>query len=181
MLQTTRNDLERYANARQQLPDAGAISLLIIDAERSAVVSGNATEPAAVLEMHIGDQRSARELLRHTPPQRAEFEMAIEPLEDEIIRIHRAMQPDSLLVGDSAALREIAELAGVAPSEKMRLSLDAMERVFSRLAAVINGKPASSEGIPEDNAFAIRLVILREFMHHLGFAEITVLAPAQAS
>jgi len=51
-----------------------------------------------------------------------------------------------------------------------------MERVFSRLAAVVQGKPAAHEGIPDDNAFAATLLILREFMHHLGFSSIGLLS-----
>lgn len=181
MLQPTHTQLARYASARQQLPDAAAITLLDIGDKRSAVISGTGSAAASVLAMEIGAQRSARELLRHTPPQRVEFEMAIEPLEDEMIRIHPRMASASTLVGDSAELREVALLAGIPAAPVMTLPIDAMERVFSRLAAVVNGRPARSEGIPEDNAFAIRLIILREFMHHLGFEQMVILPPATAA
>jgi hypothetical protein len=50
-----------------------------------------------------------------------------------------------------------------------------MERTFDRLAQVSLGRPASSEGLPASNSFSATLLILREFMHHLQFAGITVL------
>ncbi|MYM95524.1 hypothetical protein [Duganella vulcania] len=50
-----------------------------------------------------------------------------------------------------------------------------MHRYAPGLAAVIQGKPAAHEGIPDDNAFAATLLILREFMHHLGFSSIGLL------
>lgn len=50
--------------------------------------------------------------------------------------------------------------------------MEAVERLFDLLASLSLGRPASSAGIPDTPAFAARLLILREFMHHLGFAEI---------
>ncbi len=162
----------RMAIIRAQSQSGAALTLLDIEAEYTMVAS--TTPEAVLLELEIGAERSARELLRHTPPQRSEFEMAIEPIEDEIIRIHRLIEMNSVLVTDSPELKAIALLAGVPEGTEMLLHIDAMERVFSRLAAVIQGKPASSEGIPEDNAFAMRLLILREFMHHLQFDSIRI-------
>jgi hypothetical protein len=36
------------------------------------------------------------------------------------------------------------------------------------------GRPPASEGLPAGGAFAATLLILRELMHHLKFAAITV-------
>ncbi len=160
---------ERIALIRQRLQATDALTMLDISSENSIVVSDIVEQRINVIPLEIGAQRSARDLLRHTPPQRLEFEMAIEVIEDEIIRHHRDISTNSILVTDSLEIKQIAQLAGIAVSETMVMEIDAMERVFSRLAAVIQGKPASSEGIPEDNTFAIRLLILREFMHHLHF------------
>jgi hypothetical protein len=52
-----------------------------------------------------------------------------------------------------------------------------VERVFNRLAAVAQGRPAAHEGLPEDPAFAARLLVLRELMHHMPFAAVTLLSP----
>lgn len=77
---------------------------------------------------------------------------------------------------NDVTLRDIALLAGVPESAEMCLDLDAMERTFSRLTAVIQGKPAAQDGIPDGNAFVATLLILREFMHHLHFSCIGILA-----
>jgi len=49
-----------------------------------------------------------------------------------------------------------------------------MEKTFDRLASVSLGRPAAHEGLPDSTAFAATLLILREFMHHLKFASLTV-------
>ena len=164
-----------HVNAlRRNLKIEGPMSVLHISNEWSSVTTSNNDEELAFLKMEIGAERSARELLRYTPPRRQEFEMAIEPIEDEIIRIHRSLPKSSTLVTDSEEIREIALMAGHQHKGMIVLQIDEMERVFSRLAAVIQGKPARAEGIPESNSFAIRLLILREFMHHLNFSKIII-------
>ena len=57
----------------------------------------------------------------------------------------------------------------------MALSREAVEGTFERLAQAASGRPLSSCGIPADPEFAARLLILREFMHHLQFDEIVCL------
>lgn len=49
-----------------------------------------------------------------------------------------------------------------------------MEQTFERLAAVAEGRPVGQEGLPESTEFAAALLILREFMHHLGFSAVHV-------
>ncbi len=65
-------------------------------------------------------------------------------------------------------------LSGVAPGAWMELPRVAMEQTFERLAAVAEGRPVALEGLPETPEFAAALLILREFMHHLGFSAIHV-------
>jgi len=65
-------------------------------------------------------------------------------------------------------------MAGVAPGAGMVLPLGAMEQTFERLAAVAEGRPVVQEGLPESTEFAAALLILREFMHHLGFSAVHV-------
>jgi hypothetical protein len=50
-----------------------------------------------------------------------------------------------------------------------------MEQIFERLATIISGRPASSDTLPTDNAFAATLLILRELMFHLKFTEIRII------
>ena len=51
-----------------------------------------------------------------------------------------------------------------------------MEQTFERLIALALGRPALREGIPTSAEFAATLLIMREFMHHMQFASITVKA-----
>lgn len=111
---------------------------------------------------------------RHQPPTPDEMETAIMVVEDEVTRLRHDITPHARLHSEDNAIRAIARLAGIAEDEEMHLSLDAVERTFDRLALVINGRPATFEGFPDDNDFAATLLILREFMHHLQFAEIVV-------
>ncbi len=55
---------------------------------------------------------------------------------------------------------------------QMRLTLEAMKRLFPRLAAVSEGRPAANEGLSESVEFATTLLLLRELMHHMPFAEL---------
>ena len=75
-----------------------------------------------------------------------------------------------------AVVRDIALMAGVAPGACMLLPLDRMEQTFERLAAVAEGRPVLLEGLPDSTVFAAALLILREFMHHLGFSALHVRA-----
>jgi exopolyphosphatase/pppGpp-phosphohydrolase len=167
--------MTRYQQILSQLPDPGNITVLHLAAEQTGVASGSGIAPPVTQILALGSQRSAREFFKRTPPGRLEFELAIDPVEDEIIRVSKLLAPHSTLYSSDEVLRQIALLAGVPDSAAMLLDLDAMERCFSRLAAVIQGKPAAHEGMPSDNALAASLLILREFMHHLGFASICIL------
>ena len=89
-------------------------------------------------------------------------------------RARPLMTRDTRLTTTDPAIRHIAVLAGVTESPRMALSLEAMERTFDRLAQVSLGRSASLEGLPESPDFAATLLILREFMHHLQFAEISI-------
>ena len=94
-------------------------------------------------------------------------------VEDEVTRAREAASGSALHTMDGA-IRRIALLAGVAESPEMALSLEAVEKTFDRLSGVVLGRPATSEGLPAGGAFAATLLILRELMHHLKFAAITV-------
>lgn len=164
-----------YAAVRAQLASAGHITVLHIGADETTVAVGDGPAPAALRTLAMGAMRTSRDYFKQSPPGRLEFEIAIEPVEDEITNLRGMLPPVSTLYSTDAGLRHIALLAGVPDSADLCLDLEAMERVFSRLAAVIQGKPAAHEGIPDDNAFVATLLILREFMHHLRFASIHIL------
>ena len=79
-----------------------------------------------------------------------------------------------MLVTRDSALRAIAWIAGLPDQPTLTLSIERVEETFDRLAAVSLGRPAAHEGLPDSVAFAATLLILREFMHHMNFASLTI-------
>ncbi len=104
----------------------------------------------------------------HDPPTPAELERAIEMVEEEVMRTHGAGPSEPLLRASGDALREVADAAGGAD----RLSLDAVEQMFQRIASVSLGDPSAGRGLPSGMRFVATLLILREFMHHGGFTAV---------
>lgn len=164
----------QFGKARVGVPDGTAITVLHIGEEQTAVATGTTTVPDVVLVLAIGSKRTAADFFKHTPPMPGELENAIMVIEDEVTRLRQITAAASRLVTSDAAIREIALVAGGPGQSELILTLDAVERTFELLAAFALGRPASSAGIPANAAFAATLLILREFMHHLQFASVTV-------
>lgn len=156
------------------------VVLLHIGDMQTTVTSSHGNQPQRLIVLDIGAQRTAAAYFRHTPPTAIEMENAIMAVEDEVTRASKMVDGSSALLTTDAAIREIALLSGVPQLPVMILSLEAMERTFDRLAAVTLGRPVSQAGIPATPAFAATLLILREFMHHLQFAAITIQQPLAA-
>ena len=165
---------KRYGAVRWCVPDATTLVLLHIGATQTGVAVGSDANPGTLLTLTIGSEKTARDHFKHTPPSALELENAIATVEDEVTRARHLVSAGARLCTTDAAIREIARLSGVTEGPTMRLSLDAMERTFDRLTQVSLGRPASFEGLPASPSFAATLLILREFMHHLQFADIIV-------
>ena len=163
-----------YASMRTELADESPVTVVHVGAEQTLVASGKGTEPDAVIVLAIGAQKTSDDFFRHNPPTPLELENAIMTVEDEVARARAIIVDDSRLFTRDAGIREIALIAGLPDQPALTLSLETMEKTFDRLAAVSLGRPASHEGLPGNAAFAATLLILREFMHHLKFASITV-------
>jgi exopolyphosphatase/pppGpp-phosphohydrolase len=166
---------QSYAAARQRVDAAASLVVLHIGAQQSGIAVGQGPAPELVKLLPLGAERTAHAFFKTAPPTPLALEHAIQVVEDVVMPLRTVIPREALLFSADAALREIALLAGAGPEEPMRLTLDAMERVFNRLSAVVQGSPASHQGLPESNTFAATLLILREFMHHLQFAQIEVL------
>jgi exopolyphosphatase/pppGpp-phosphohydrolase len=152
--------------------DAAMITLQIGDSE-TIVNLPDGARPAQAMRLPIGAASIAAAHFRHDPLSEADMENAIQAVEDVVMPLHWQLPPGVPLAGTDPALREIALLAGVAPAESMLLTVEGVESVFDRLAAVVTGSTAARQGIPAGPAFAATLLILREFMHHLKFDAIT--------
>ncbi|MBL8830560.1 MAG: hypothetical protein JNM18_26540 [Planctomycetaceae bacterium] len=62
---------------------------------------------------------------------------------------------------------------GSPDAETVELEISTVEDVFGRLASVAYGAPATQLGIPESRSFAAAVLVLRELMHHAGFASVS--------
>ena len=165
---------KRYDALQAQLAPDTPITVLELGAEHTGVASGSAHAPAATLVLAIGSQHTARAFFKHAVPTPLELETAIATVEDEVTRARAILAQGSQLYTTDAAVREIALLAGVPAAATLHLTLEAVEHTFNRLTALSLGRPATQDVLPPNAAFAATLLILREFMHHLQFASITV-------
>lgn len=163
-----------YSAVRRSLKTEEPVTVLHIGSTHTSVAVGTGAEPSSVLVLPIGYEKTGSDFFHHTPPTPEEVENAINLVEDEVTRVAKVTGPGSTLHTADASIREIARLAGVSDQPVMTLSRDEMERFFSRFAAVSMGRPAAMEKIPVDPSSAARLLILREFMHHLGCESISV-------
>jgi len=102
------------------------------------------------------------------------MENAIMLVEDELFHIRHAMVKGSTLSTTDASVRLIAPIAGVPDQSYLTLTRELVEQTFNRLAAIVQGRPASLDSLPTNAEFCATLLILREFMHHLDFASIDV-------
>ena len=153
---------QRYA----QLGLIGPATLLHIGARQTQVM----TDGASVLPLELGSDKTVTQFFHHLPPTPGEMELAIMTVEDEVTRIHRQVDNQSALYLLGENLAPIAQATGVeADAHGWLLTQDDIERLFKRYEQVMLGRPAAQEGVPLENAFAARLLIVREFMHHLGF------------
>ena len=172
---TTETLKQSYAAARLYTGVHGCVVVLHIGAEQSGIAVGSGPDADLVKLLPLGSERTAREHFKTTPPTPLAMEYAIQVVEDVVMPLRLKIPREALLFSTDAALCQIARLAGAEQTEPMRLTLDTMERLFNRLSAVVEGSPSVHQGLPQSNSFAATLLIVREFMHHLQFAQIEVL------
>jgi exopolyphosphatase/pppGpp-phosphohydrolase len=150
-------------------------TLLEIGPEHTAIVIRDDAVAPVRLMLQLGTANVSRDHFRHTPPTPRELEDAIQAVEDEIGSIHSRITGASQLVTKDIAIRELARLAGASPNPTLSLSREAVEATFNRMVATSSNQPPGRDGLPTNADFTATLLILREFMHHLDFASITVL------
>lgn len=128
----------------------------------------------AVHMLPLGTQAWGAVALRHNPPTAAELEAAIMTVEDHVMPLAKVLPPGGALHTQDAGVLALARLVGQTGELPVRMPIEQVERLFEQLSAVALGRPAVSGGVPTDAAFSATVLVLREFMHHLGFSQITV-------
>ena len=168
---------------------------LALGPERGRRYHGRVTEPVVHLKVdgddvrfavaskiiHAGSLRKVRDALKHEPPRAEELEAAIDIIEEFIMPVVRELPAGGQLVSSSEAMLDVVRAIGGSAREIRHsrasgnpVSVEEVEALFNRLADVATGMPAETLGVPVSRSFATHLLLLREVMHHGGFAGMRV-------
>jgi len=130
-----------------------------------------AEEPDAVWEFAVGTEKIAKEFFKHNPPTSGEVENAIATVEDEIMPVSKLIPQNSRLMTFDEGIHEIEQQLPFPSSNisAMILFRDNLETVFTYLAAIVSGRPASWHNIPTTPSFIANIIIVREIMFHMDF------------
>lgn len=162
-----------YAQALKDYPSHTSITLLHVGEHKTVVAYASDKETMKICSLNMGLQNvgssSSDTVFQKYPPTALELENAIMVVEDEIMPLAKLLpHPSTLILTD-----EITYLLKlVAGYDKSILSIDDVEDLFRRLAEVSEGSPMLSSGLPMRSDFAAAVLIVREFMHHLGFESV---------
>jgi len=131
---------------------------------------------SVTITLPVGFEAIAERYFKHTPPTYNEVEYAINFIEDEIEKVApEIVRRGYQLVTDTPFIRDIAKLCGVEPSEEMVLSRDTHEHVFGQYAEIAMGRPPRPHEADISPRFYAQMLILREYLHHLLFENVTVI------
>ncbi len=172
---------EVLASVRQEMPGLNAISLLHLGAEKSWLVTSVDADQGRLLELNLGTDKTAHSHFKGAIPTSLEVETIIATIEDEIMPLGRQIPAGSQLCTSDADLGEIAKLSGAQSGPIVRLTIEALEQLFNRWVAFVEGRPATQDPLPGTHRFALCLLILREVMHHWQVGEVIILKDALRS
>ncbi|HBX46686.1 hypothetical protein [Limibacterium fermenti] len=160
-----------FSRAKQDLHPDHNILILHIGEDFTFLINANGTDKAPQSwVLPIGSNVTSNKYFIHKPPTADEIEYAIIEVEDEIMALNPTIEKGKYrLMSFDPLVHDIAGYAGVTGN---KLPIKEMESVFSRVAAIVSGRPASMDILPDSNEFAAGLLIVREVMHHLYFQEI---------
>lgn len=159
-----------YSDSRAGLAPAldSALVLLQIGECESRVVAGTADAARDHWSLPLGASAIGGQPFRHDPPAPIDLENAIAVVEDALVPLAKAWtRPAALLVSGESVGPLVTQLS--AGQSEAFVTRDAVENLFQMMVAraslgVAGGGEASSERVSPST-----LLILREFLHHLGF------------
>lgn len=125
------------------------------------------------LALDLGTDRTAQRFFQSERPTPMELERAIDHVEDEVMRASAWAAHRLPLATNHPIVHSLAQGQGAS-----LLSQAVVEALFQRMASGALGDPSALKGLPEGREAAATLLILRELMHHLSFAEVAVIAAA---
>ena len=125
-------------------------------------------------EFSLGVDALVRQSFRHEPPRPIELEHAIDVTEEVVMPLATQFAGGSALTLQGLGAFFITDGLKINDAAQKTLTLDEVEALFNRLVSVSQGRPASQETLPTDARFFAVILILREFMHHLQFVQVTL-------
>ena len=157
-------------------PASAEVTVLELRADTSLVLRMSGANALARSEFELGVEALVRQSLRHEPPRPIELEHAIELTEEAVLPLAAQFAGSAGLTLQGLGASLIARGLDRGGLARTALTLDEVESLFNRLVAVSLGRPASQEALPTDARFFAALLMLREFMHHLHFTQVTLQA-----
>ena len=165
-----------YARASQNLPGTGAIVVLKLGDDSSDLAFGTGAQPEQLVSLPLGLGVLADRYFPAGHLSELLIEHAIAEVEDIMMPWHGKLPSAATLFTDDAAVAELLRWAGMPEDpDSWRLTTEAVEQLFNRWAALAQGRPASQDPLPTTGRFSATLLVLREWLHHLGFDGITLL------
>ena len=122
------------------------------------------------ITLAVAPQGLAADFFRHQPPTPHELEQAIDAIEDALMSARIEHDERGTLMTGGPLVRAIPGLQREGDS----LARDAVEAQFHRLASASLGPRLLAAAMPLDADVVATVLLLRELMHHLGFAAVTV-------
>lgn len=157
----------------QSLLKEGPVTNLFFENDNIMLRVINGEDQSDPITHQAGSKQNILRHLQSEPATAFGLEAAIATIEDELMPVILSLPAHRSLVTSEPEIHQIAGLG--TGTDKLRLEVEEVERLFNCLADVAYGTPAKILGIPENREFAAVLLYLRELMHHAGFSIITLL------
>lgn len=157
----------------QSLLKEGPVTNLFFENDNIMLRVINGKDLSDPITHRAGSKQNILRHLQSEPATAFEIEAAIATIEDELMPVIPSLPAHRSLITSEPKIHQIAGLG--TGTDKFRLEVEEVERLFNCLADVAYGTPAKILEIPENREFAAALLYLRELMHHAGFSFITLL------
>lgn len=127
------------------------------------------------IEIPVGYTLIENKFLKNTPPTYDEIEYAINYIEDEIEKAVKQLPSEYNILSDDKFVIEFAKMCDIDIQNDTIFDKDKLEYLFGQYAEVCAGKVPQSFQTDLSPQFYSKLLILREYMHHLKYSNFLLL------
>lgn len=120
-------------------------------------------------EIPVGFEQISNKYLKSTPPTHDEIEYAINYIKDEIEKLVKKLPSNYSIISNDNFILEFAKMCDIKIDGKALFEKEKLEYLFGQYAEVSMGKYPQSFQSDLSPIFYSKLLILREYMHHLKF------------